>query len=69
MDWRFALDAFGRKAAFGIAEAHRSQLHTEYVVQDFGPCDHSLFRLAFTTVGADAEKNDFFKHIVLSGTL
>lgn len=72
MDWRAPLSAFDGKTALEVAEAgfqcHSSQLHTEYAVQDFGPYDNSLFGLAFSAVGADVEKSDFFEHIPLPGT-
>ena len=68
MDWRVPLGAFGGKTAFAIAQegflCHRSQLHAKYAVEDFGPYDNSLFGLAFSAVGADAEKNDFFENIL-----
>ena len=67
MDWRVPLSAFGGKTAFDMAEAafqcHVSQLDTEYRVEDFGPYDNAKFGLAYTAVGADENKNDFFEHI------
>lgn len=67
MDWRQPLEAFGGKTAFDMAEAaflcHVSQLDTEYKVEDFGPYDNAKFGLAYTSVGEDEEKNDFFEHI------
>lgn len=67
MDWRVPLKAFGGKTAFEMAEAafacHVSQQHTEYKVEDFGPYDNAKFGLAFTSVGEDVEKNDFFEHV------
>ena len=67
MDWRKPLDAFGGKTAFDIAEAafacHISQQKTEYKVEDFGPYDNARFGLAFSTVGEDVEKNDFFENL------
>ena len=67
MDWRVPLERFGGKTAFDMAEAafqcHVSQLHTEYQVEDSGPYDNALFGLAFSTVGEDEKKNDFFEHI------
>lgn len=69
MDWRVPLSAFGGKTAFDIAEAgfacHISQQKTKYAVEDWGPYDNSLFGLAFSTVGEDTEKNDFFENIAL----
>ena len=67
MDWRKPLVAFGGRTAFDMAEAafacHISQQRTDYKVEDFGPYDNAEFGLAFTAVGEDAEKNDFFEHI------
>lgn len=66
MDWRVPLEAFGGRTAFDMAEAafacHISQQDTEYCVEDFGPYDNARFGLAWTTVGEDCEKNDFFEH-------
>lgn len=73
MDWRAPLAAFGGKTAFEVAQAgfqcHTSQLRTQYVVQDFGPYDNSLFGLAFSAVGEDVAKNDFLENIPLPGVL
>ena len=67
MDWRVPLEAFGGKTAFDMAEAafqcHVSQLDTEYKVEDFGPYDNAKFGLAFSTVGEDESKNDFFENM------
>lgn len=67
MDWRKPLAAFGRQTAFDIAcrafECHISQQRTDYHVQDFGPYDNSKFGLAFSTVGEDVEKDDFFENL------
>ena len=67
MDWRLPLAAFDGKTAFDMAEAafkcHVSQLDTEYKVEDFGPYDNAKFGLAFTAVGEDVQKDDFFEHI------
>ena len=67
MDWRQPLEAFGGKTAFDIAEeafaCHISQQTTRYHVEDFGEYDNSKFGLAFTNVGLDEEKNDFFEHV------
>mgnify|MGYP003495454503 FL=1 len=61
------LEAFGGKTAFDMAEAafqcHVSQLDTEYKVEDFGPYDNAKFGLAFSTVGEDESKNDFFENM------
>ena len=67
MDWRVPLQVFGGKTAFDMAEAafqcHVSQLKTDYRVEDFGPNDNAVFGLAFSAVGEDIEKNDFFENI------
>lgn len=67
MDWRKPLERFGGRTAFDVAEAafacHISQQKTEYRVEDFGPYDNAVFGLAFTTVGEDVAKDDFFEHI------
>ena len=67
MDWRRPLHAFGGKTAFDMAQAgfacHKSQQDTEYKVEDSGPYDNSLFGLAYTKVGPDADKNDFLEHV------
>ena len=73
MDWRVPLEAFDGKTAFDMAEAgfqcHTSQLNTEYVVEDWGPYDNSLFGLAFSAVGEDVVKNDFMENIDLQPTM
>lgn len=67
MDWRVPLEAFGGKTAFDMAQEafahHISQQKTDYRVEDFGDYDCSLFGLAFTCVGEDVEKTDFFEHV------
>jgi len=67
MDWRVPLARFGGKTAFDMAEdafaCHVSQQHTEYKVEDFGPYDNAEFGLAFSRVGEDVEKNDFFENV------
>jgi len=67
MDWRQPLDAFGGKTSFEVAEeafrCHVSQQSTDYHVEDWGPCDNSLFGLYRSLVGADEAKDDFFEHI------
>ena len=67
MDWRVPLAAFGGRTAFDMAEdafrCHVSQQHTEYRVEDFGPYDNARFGLAYTSVGEDEQKNDFFENI------
>lgn len=67
MDWRVPLERFGGMSAFEVAEkaflCHVSQQKGKYFVQDFGPYDNSVFGLYFSSVGADAYKNDFFENI------
>lgn len=67
MDWRVPLEAFGGRTAFDVAEAafacHISQQKTDYKVEDFGPYDNACFGLAFSVVGEDVAKDDFFEHI------
>lgn len=66
-DWRVPLARFGGKTAFDVASeafyCHVSQRHTEYTVEDSGPCDCSLFGLYRSLVGPDEEKNDLFEHL------
>lgn len=70
MDWRVPLARFGGRTAFDMAEAafacHVSQQHTEYKVEDFGPYDNAKFGLAFSAVGEDVNKNDFFENVTPS---
>ncbi|MGN0773632.1 MAG: PIG-L deacetylase family protein [Candidatus Ventricola sp.] len=67
MDWRAPLAAFGGRTAFDMAEAafacHVSQRRTDYRVEDFGPYDNAVFGLAYSAVGEDQAKDDFFEHI------
>lgn len=67
MDWQQPLDAFGGKTSFEVAEeafrCHISQQNTDYHVEDWGPCDCSLFGLFRTQVGPDEAKDDFFEHL------
>ena len=66
-DWRIPLEEFGGKTAFEVAEAafacHISQKDTEYKVEDFGPCDCSLFGLYRSLVGPDKEHNSLFENL------
>ena len=41
----------------------RSPQLTDYHVEDFGPYDNSRFGLAFSAVGEDTRKDDFFEHV------
>jgi len=66
-DWRVPLEEFGGKTAFDVAEAafacHISQKDTEYAVEDFGPCDCSLFGLYRSLVGPDTAHDDLFENL------
>ena len=66
-DWRIPLEEFGGKTAFDVATeafaCHISQKDTEYAVEDFGPCDCSLFGLYRSLVGPDTAHNDLFENI------
>lgn len=67
MDWNLPLTAFGGKSALDVANEayhmHVSQL--EYHSNVYGEGEYSSleYGLAFSTVGADEAKNDFFEHI------
>ena len=70
MDWSLPLAAFGGKTSLEVSQEafqkHVSQRDKEYAIQDYGPNDCRLFGLAFSAVGEDVEKNDFFEHIQLA---
>ena len=67
MDWRKPLAAFDGQTAFDVAcrafACHISQQKTDYHVEDFGPYDNSRFGLAFSAIGEDTRKDDFFEHV------
>jgi len=76
MDWRQPLEAFEGKTALKVAKEafkfHKSQQGgavkyrgKRYVfeVKDSGWFDNSLYGLAYTAVGLDEAKNDFFENI------
>ena len=67
MDWRKPLAAFEGQTAFDVAcrafACHVSQQRTDYHVEDFGSYDNSRFGLAFSAVGEDTRKDDFFEHV------
>ena len=67
MDWRKPLAAFEGRTAFDVAcrafACHISQQKTDYHVEDFGPYDNSRFGLAFSAIGEDTRKDDFFEHV------
>ncbi len=67
MDWRVPLSAFGGKTALELAneayDMHVSQQGYHQTVYDEGDFNAAVFGLAYTAVGADEAKNDFFEHI------
>ena len=67
MDWNQPLEAFGGKTALEIANEayhmHVSQLEYHNSVYGKGEYSSLLYGLAYTAVGADAAKDDFFEHI------
>ncbi len=67
MDWNQKLSAFGGKTALAVAneayQMHVSQLDYHSNVFDGGDYSSFKFGLAFTAVGTDAAKNDFFEHV------
>jgi len=66
-DWRVPLAEFGGRTALEVAQEafhhHVSQRDTDYKVEDFGPCDCSLFGLYRSLVGPDTEHNDLFENL------
>jgi len=69
MDWHVPLEAFGGMDGLAVSqkamECHASQVAGGWMVEDHGKHDNTLFGLAFSTVGADIEKNDFMENIEL----
>ena len=67
LNWRIPLSWFDGKTSFEVAEeafrCHVSQQQTSYRVEDFGPCDNSLFGLYRSLVGPDMLKEDLFENI------
>jgi len=67
MDWNRALTAFGGKTALEVANdayhMHVSQLEYHSNVYSDGDYSSLLYGLAFTAVGQDEAKDDFFEHI------
>jgi len=67
MDWNQPLSSFGGKTALEVAneayQLHVSQL--EYHSNVYGDGDYSSlnYGLAFTAVGQDEAKDDFFEHV------
>lgn len=70
MDWTTAYPELGGESPSDVAKtgfkAHASQ-QKSFTYQDGGKYDNALFGLAFTTVGPDVDKNDFFENISESG--
>lgn len=66
-DWRIPQEALGGKTPFQVATeafaCHISQQETEYRVEDFGPCDCSLFGLYRSLVGPDERHDDLFENL------
>ena len=73
MDWNQPLEAFDGKTALEVANEayHKHVSQLEYHKNVYGNGDYSslLFGLAYTKVGQDAARDDFFEHISLAETL
>lgn len=67
MDWRVPLSAFGGKTAIDLAneayDMHVSQQEYHQTVYDEGDFNSSVFGLAYSAVGGDEAKDDFFEHV------
>ncbi len=67
MDWRKPLESFGGKTGLELAQEaygfHVTQHTTKFTVTDEGGTSCAEFGLAFTTVGQDVEKDDFFENV------
>ena len=67
MDWRVPLFAFGGKTALELAneayDMHVSQQEFHQTVYDEGDYNSAVFGLAYSAIGADEAKNDFFEHV------
>ena len=67
MDWRVPLTAFGGKTAIDLAneayDMHVSQQEYHQTVYDEGDFNSAVFGLAYSAVGADEAKDDFFEHV------
>ena len=67
MDWRKPLAAFGGRTGLEVAQEayrmHVTQQRTEFEVTDEGRTSCARFGLAYSRVGPDEEKDDFFEHI------
>ena len=68
MDWKIAYPELDGSTPSKVAERgydqHASQ-HKYYTYRDGGKYDNAKFGLAFTVVGDDVEKNDFFENVPL----
>ncbi len=66
MDWKTPADELGGKSPTEVAKlafaAHKSQ-QKNFTYEDGGKYDNSKFGLAFSMVGDDELKNDFFENI------
>ncbi len=67
MDWRVPLSAFGGKTALELANEayamHVSQQEYHQNVYDSGDYSSAEYGLAYSAVGADEARNDFFEHV------
>ncbi len=67
MDWRVPLAAFGGKTAIDLAneayDMHVSQQEYHQTVYAEGDYNSAVFGLAYSAVGADEAKDDFFEHV------
>ena len=68
MNWRIPLPSFGGRTALEVADAAYAEHASQYpffLLEDTGPTSCAEFGLAFTMVGPDEEKNDFFENVTL----
>lgn len=67
MDWRKPLSAFGGRTSLEVAQEayrlHVTQQRTKFEVTDEGKTSCARFGLAYTRVGPDVKKDDFFENI------
>jgi len=67
MNWRVPLSAFNGKTALELAneayDMHVSQQGYHQTVYDEGDYNSAVFGLAYSAVGTDEAKDDFFEHI------
>lgn len=68
MDWRVPLASLGGKTGLEAAqeayELHVTQQTTDFAVTDEGETSCARFGLAYSTVGADSGRGDFFENIL-----